>query len=308
MLSARRKIGAVCPIEDGAALIGAHWATVMKAGDAVLFADSQKKLDKGAIDLRFLEWLYGPGNDEDILMWARAYNGQFDDLGEPVSLRLATSDYARLRGEMNGFNEAVEREERIDETGVLGSPLIFRAYEALCKEYKVKMTELFGTLTRLVLPPLASAYLGRLPKGATAEQMLDILFTLREELAPVRAKFALLRASDHPDVSPAEAQKSIAAISADAKSFAKRWDSSVTDNAVIQFCLEHVSFVLKCLLKPDKVEAEEIAAKLAKIAPPLERYLRSSAPTELSTIALETRKIGQIKHLLDAKLGLRFAD
>jgi hypothetical protein len=74
----------------------------------------------------------------------------------------------------------------------------------------------------------------------------------------------------------------------------------------VQFCLENVSFILKCVLKPGKIEAEEIAERLVKIAPPLERYLRSSAPTELSTIALKTRKVEQIKHLFDEMLALKF--
>ena len=302
------KIGAVCRGEDGKAIVGAHWGTVLKSKDFVVFPIAEKDRDRGALDLSFLEWLDDSSDDDDVLTWARAYNGQFDGLGEPVSLRLTHSDLNQLSKSINSYHEVVGREERINDTGVLTSPMIYRAYETLCREYKVKMSEAFGNQTHLVLPPLASAYLGRLPGNATAETMLDVLFTMRKELASVRKKFAPLRGPEHPDVSPAQAQKAVAAINADAKRLAARWNANFTDNTVIQFCLEQVSFVLKCILKPSGIEADEIAGKMAAIAPPLERYMRSSAPTELSRIALETRNVEKIKHLFDAKLGLKFAD
>jgi hypothetical protein len=85
-------------------------AAVSKSTDFVVFPFPVENHDKGALDLSFLQWIY-ESSDYDVLMWARAYNGQFDCLDEPVSLRLTESDVARLKKEINGYHEFTGREE-----------------------------------------------------------------------------------------------------------------------------------------------------------------------------------------------------
>jgi hypothetical protein len=158
-----------------------------------------------------------------------------------------------------------------------------------------------------VLPPLASTLLGRLPEERGAEAFLERLLEMRDELAPVRRRFAEFQEiDDDPGRSIADAEKVMRAIEVDARHFARKWERNVTDNAVVQFCIDNLSFLVKLILKRGDVEAGEVAEKVAAVSPALERRLRSSAPTILSKQALDTRRMADITRLFETRFGLRF--
>lgn len=291
----------VCPIENDAAIIPPHSTLVPASSEFLTAVVPVPEKDSGALDLRFLEWL-DEGRNDSVTMFARAYNGQYDD----VALRLGPSDFAAMQRGINDFNADAGDEERF-ESGVLRSSVIFRAYDELTAEYRIRVGELFKNQADVILPPLASTLLDRLPERPGPEAFLDRLMVLRSELAPVRRRFVeFQQIDDDPDRSIADAEKVMRAIEADAHHFARKWNQNVTDNALVQFCIDNLSFLVKLIVKTRHVEPGEVAERVARVCPALERRLRSSAPTILSTYALKSRRIRSISRQFDAKFGLRF--
>jgi hypothetical protein len=293
----------VCPIRDGAAIIPPYSTLVPAATEFLGAVIHDPEKDSGALELGLLEWI-DDGRNDSSTMFARAYNGQYGD----VALRLGPSDFRRLQQQVNSFNAYSGDEERFDDSGVLSSSLIFRAYDRLAEEYQVRVGELFKNRADLVLPPLASTLFGRLPEQRGPEAFLERLLEMRDELAPVRRRFAEFQEiDDDPGQSIADAEKVMRAIEADAGHFARKWERNLTDNAVVQFCIDNLSFLVKLILKRGDVEAGEVAEKVAAVSPALERRLRSSAPTILSKQALDTRRMTDITRLFETKFGLRFS-
>jgi hypothetical protein len=291
----------VCPIRDGAAVIPPYSTLVPVATGFLAAVVHDPEKDSGALDLGLLEWI-DEGRNDSSMMFARAYNGQYGD----VVLRLGPSDFRHLQQQVNSFNAYSGDEERFDDSGTLSSSVIFRAYDRLTEEYQVRVGELFKNRADLVLPPLASTLLGRLPERRGADAFLESLLEMREELAPVRRRFVEFQEiDDDPGRSIAEAEKVMRAIEADAQRFARKWDRNLTDNALVQFCIDNVSFLVKLILKRGDVEPGEVAGTLAAMSPALERRLRSSAPTILSKHALDTRRMADITRLFETKFGLR---
>jgi hypothetical protein len=294
----------VCPLKGDAAIIPNYSKLVPSAADFLKAVIHHPTPVSEAIDLRFLEWL-DEGENASSLMFVRAYNGQYGD----VALRLGPGDFAHFQSQVNEFNLEKGEEERFDDSGVLSSDLIFQAYDALIKEYKIRVGALFRNQTDLILPPLTTAFLDRLPKKPTADTFLECLMDLRSELAPVRRRFAeFQQIDDDPNKSIADAEKVMKAIAADADHFAKKWNQNLTDNTLVQFCIDNLSFLVKLILKTQEVAPEEIAEKVARISPALEKRLRSSAPTILSKYAMETRRMRGLLQLFEKKLGLQLND
>jgi hypothetical protein len=292
----------VCPLQGEVAIIPPYSKLVPSAADFLKAVIHNPTPVSEAIDLRFHEWL-DDGENASSLMFVRAYNGQYGD----VALRLGPGDFAHFQSQVNEFNTEKGRDEHFDDSGVLSSNLIFKAYDALMKEYKVRVGSLFRNQTNLVLPPLTTTLLGRLPKKPTADTFLQCLTELRAELTPVRRRFSeFQQIDDDPEKSIADAEKVMNAIQADAARFAKKWNQNLTDNTLVQFCIDNLSFLVKLIVKTKEVEPEEIAEKVARISPALEKRLRSSAPTILSKYAMETRRIKGITQLFEKKLGLQF--
>ena len=261
--------------------------------DFLKFPIANADNDKGAIDTSFYELLF-EGNADSSVMIAKAYNGQFG----PVALRVSQSDYKAFMRYFVGFSNKISLPKR----------LIDKAYDELLKSYNLKLSEIFQNSTELILPPLVTNFLERLPdKCDNPETFKDALLRQRYELRKVRERFSEFQEiDDDPSKSIKDAEKIYNAIKADSKYFIKKWNSNITDNNIIQFCIDNMSFLVKLILKSHEVEPEEIAGKIIKIAPGLEKRIRSSAPTILSKWALNTRKIKGIVDLLDRKLSLNF--
>ena len=292
----------VCPLEDNAAIIPHYSRLVPGSSEFLRAVIHDPTNDSEAIDLRLLEWL-DDGENDSSLMFARAYNGQYGD----VALRLGPSDFSNLQDHVNEFNSNAGQDERFDKSGVLSSNLIFKAYEALMQDYKIRVGELFKNQANLVLPPLTSTLLHRLPERPDADTFVRHLMELRKELTRVRRRFAeFQQIDDDRSKSIAEAEKVMNAIRADAEHFAKKWKQNLTDNTVVQFCIDNLSFLVKLIFKTKDVDPTEVADKVARISPVLEKRLRSSAPTILSRYALETRRMADISRLFEKKFSLDF--
>jgi hypothetical protein len=102
----------------------------------------------------------------------------------------------------------------------------------------------------------------------------------------------------------AEVEKLMNAIKADAEYFRKKWNQNITDQTLVQFCIDNLSFLVKLIVNTKNVDLAEIAQKIAKISPALEKRLRSSAPTILSKYALQTRQMHDITWLLEKKFSV----
>jgi hypothetical protein len=295
------EIHLVCPLRGEAAILPDYSKLVPSAADFLKAVIHNPTPVSEAIDLRFLEWL-DDGENASSLMFVRAYNGQYGD----VALRLGPGDFSHFQSQVNAFNAEKEQDERFDDSGVLSSNLIFQTYDALIKEYKIRVGALFKNQTDLVLPPLTTTFLDRLPKQPTPDAFLECLMELRTELAPVRRRFSEFQAMDDDrDKSIADAEKVMNAIKADAARLAKKWNQNLTDNTLVQFCIDNLSFLVKLLFKTREVAPEEIAEKVARLSPALEKRLRSSAPTILSKYAMETRRMKGISQLFEKRLGLQ---
>ena len=262
--------------------------------DLIRFPIPDKESDTGAIDTSFHEFISGDKLEDSSLMITKAYNGQFGE----TSLRISPSDYQVFLNRFDDFSK---------EKG-FGHNLIDQAYDKLKASYDVKMSEVFKNNSALILPPLVITFLSRLPDNNKDPEIFKAeMLKMRKELEKTRERFSEFQAADQdPDISIKEAEKIMNAINADSKHFIKKWDSNITDNSVVQFCIDHMSFLVKLIFKTHKIEAEEVAEKVAAVAPGLEKRLRSSAPTILSKWALNSRKVKGVKMLMHKKLGLNF--
>ena len=295
----------VCPLEGNVAIVPEHSRLIPAAAEFLSAVIHDPQPGPGALDLQMEEWLDDGRNGTDV-MFVRAYNGQYGD----VALRLGPADFRRLQERINEFNASEGADERFDESGVLWSEAIFRAYDRLSQEYDVRVGPLFKNQTEVVLPPLTSTFLHRLPAKLDRDVFIDELFKLRGELLPVRQRFGELQEFESAEgtASIAQLEKLQQAIEADARKLARAWDQNITDNVVVQFCIDNLSFLAKLIVKLKDVSPAEVAERVASIAPPLEKYLRSSAPTVLSAYALNTRRMEGISQLFEQKLGIRFSE
>ncbi len=260
--------------------------------DFIMLPMAEANRDTGAIDTSFYEWLHGESNEDDLLMIAKAYNSQYGE----SAVRITPGDHDAFYKTFDSFSEK----------SPLNSNLIDKAYDELVKSYKVKVSQTFANKTEVIMPPLVATFLNRLPDNCTDPKIFkEELMNLRKELEKVRKRFSDLQEIDSdPDISIKEAEKVINAVKADSEHFVKKWESDFTDHAVFQFCVEHASFLVKLITKIHKVQPEEIVGKLLKIAPGLEKRIRSSAPTIMSKMAYNTRKIKGINRLMEKKFGL----
>ncbi len=280
-------------INDGVIMLPEHTPlTQAWNNELIMFPMPDKEMDSGAIDTGFHEFIAGGEYEDSSLMIAKAYNGQFGK----VSLRVSPSDFEVFTNHFTDFS---------DEYG-FNKNIIDQAYQKLCDSYKLKLNETFKNSSELILPPLVTTFLSRLPdKTNNPEIIKNELLKMRKELEKTRKRFSDFQAvDDDPDISIQEAEKIMNAINADSKHFLKKLDTNITDNSVVQFCIDNMSFLVKLIVKAHKIKPEEIAEKLAAISPGLEKRIRSSAPTILSKWALKTRKVKGVKTLLDKKLGL----
>ena len=238
-------------IQEGVIMLPEHTPlTQAWNNELIMFPMPDKELDSGVIDTRFEEYIAGGKYEDNSLLIAKAYNGQFRE----VSLRVSPSDlevfknYFKEYSEEHGFNQN----------------LIDQAYQKLCESYKVKISDSFINSSELILPPLVTTFLSRLPdKTKNPEIIKNELMQMRKELEKTRKRFSDFQAvDDDPEISIKEAEKIMNAINADSKHFLKKWNTTVTDNNVVQFCIDNMSFLVKLIFKAHKIEPEEIAEKL----------------------------------------------
>lgn len=280
-------------IEEGIIMLPEHTPlTQAWNNELIMFPMPDKEMDSGAIDTRFEEFIAGGEYEDCSLMIAKAYNGQFGE----VSLRISPSDFEVFNNRFNEYSEEYGFSQNI----------IDQAYQKLCESYKIKLNDAFRNSSELILPPLITTFLSRLPDKTNKPEIIkNELLQMRKELEKTRKRFSDFQAvDDDPEISIKEAEKIMNAINADSKHFLKKWNTNITDNNVVQFCIDNMSFLVKLIFKAHKIAPEEIAEKLAAISPGLENRIRSSAPSVLSKWAIKTRKVKSVKTLLDKKLGL----
>lgn len=251
-----------------------------------------EELNKKVLDMTMAEGL----PIVELISFARAYNGEYGD----VAVKMTSQEKKFIEGLFPPVTEEMDSK--------LEKALIMKAYNNLVQKYKIKIDEFrIKNKTNIVLPPLVSIFLSRLPDNCISFDIFyDELIRLREELQPTRRKFIELEKSlESKELSLKEMENIHKSIEVDAEYFAKKWNSQFTENTIVQFALDNISFLYKLIIKREP-SPEDALNIVSKIAPGVERRFSATAPTILSKLALKTKHIKGIMFLLDKKLDIKY--
>lgn len=237
--------------------------------------------------LGFIIWSY-------LSCYVQAYNGEF---GEVSSKQYSLID--KILPNLVKY--------KVADKPIKKDPLIIKAYDKLKRSYEKQLQDVINLdLEKIVIPPITLTLLDRLPNNCSdPHRVLNEILALREELRDTRIKFNELEDSFYSKNQSLKELKNIkSAISKDAEFFSKKWNKPFSDNKVIQFFVDRLSFLIKLVAKKSDIELEDVLDELSSIIPNITERVAIQKPSHLFTLAMKTKYIPYYKTQLSNKLGI----
>lgn len=224
--------------------------------------------------------------------YLQAYNGR---LGEccPLEPQIFREMLPRLV-KYKGIKQCIDSD-----------PTITSAYKKLSQVYDNKIRQCHEDSEMLIIPPITTVLLSRLPDGCTDPfDAMRILLELRDELESLRNKFAELEKRYYdPNSSHKELQDLRSEMFVDSHALAKDMGNPHVDNVAWRYFLDPLLTVARALMRRE-VPAEELVNLLGDLVPDLAMRLKTKKPSRLHGLAMDSFRLEGIRTLAHRKLSI----